>query len=79
MAVAQVRATHCFHETAALIETRGAASLESPKEIPEAAEVDGAGFWRKLFQIDLPMMLPIINVAVLFGIIFTFTDMTVVF
>jgi len=50
-----------------------------PKEIPEAAEVDGAGFWRKLFQIDLPMMLPIINVAVLFGIIFTFTDMTVVY
>jgi len=41
--------------------------------------VDGAGFWRKLFQIDLPMMLPIINVAVLFGIIFTFTDMTVVY
>ena len=41
--------------------------------------MDGAGFWRKLFQIDLPMMLPIINVAVLFGIIFTFTDMTVVY
>jgi multiple sugar transport system permease protein len=50
-----------------------------PKEIPEAAEVDGAGFWRGLFQITIPMMLPIINVAVLFGIIFTFTDMTVVY
>jgi multiple sugar transport system permease protein len=50
-----------------------------PKDIPEAAEVDGAGFWRTLFQINIPMMLPIIMVAVLFGIIFTFTDMTVVY
>jgi len=50
-----------------------------PKDIPEAAQVDGAGFFRTLFQITIPMMLPIINVAVLFGIIFTFTDMTVVY
>ncbi len=50
-----------------------------PKDIPEAAAVDGAGFWRTLFQITIPMMLPIVNVAVLFGIIFTFTDMTVVY
>lgn len=50
-----------------------------PREIPEAAAIDGAGFWRTLFQINIPMMLPIINVAILFGIIFTFTDMTVVY
>jgi multiple sugar transport system permease protein len=50
-----------------------------PKDIPEAAAVDGAGFFRRMFQIELPMMLPIINVAVLFGAIFTFTDMTVVY
>jgi multiple sugar transport system permease protein len=50
-----------------------------PKDIPEAAAVDGAGFFRTLFQITLPMMLPIINVAVLFGVIFTFTDMTVIY
>ncbi len=50
-----------------------------PKDIPEAAAVDGAGFWRTLFQVTIPMMLPIISVAVLFGIIFTFTDMTVVY
>lgn len=50
-----------------------------PKEIPEAAAIDGAGFWRTLFQVNIPMMLPIITVAVLFGIIFTFTDMTVVY
>jgi len=50
-----------------------------PKDIPEAASVDGAGFFRTLFQITIPMMLPIINVAVLFGMIFTFTDMTVIY
>ena len=50
-----------------------------PKEIPEAAAIDGAGFWRTLFQINLPMMVPILGVAVLFGTIFTFTDMTVVY
>lgn len=50
-----------------------------PKDIPEAAAVDGAGFWRTHFQITIPMMTPIINVAVLFGVIFTFTDMTVVY
>jgi multiple sugar transport system permease protein len=50
-----------------------------PKDIPEAAAVDGAGFWRTHFEITLPMMRPIINVAVLFGVVFTFTDMTVVY
>jgi multiple sugar transport system permease protein len=50
-----------------------------PRDIPEAAAVDGAGFFRRLFQIQIPMMLPIINVAVLFGVIFTFTDMTVIY
>ena len=50
-----------------------------PNDIPEAASVDGAGFFRTLFQITIPMMLPIINVAVLFGVIFTFTDMTVIY
>lgn len=50
-----------------------------PKDIVEAAAVDGAGFFRTRFQIILPMMLPIMNVAVLFGTIFTFTDMTVIY
>ena len=50
-----------------------------PKDIPEAAAVDGAGFWRTLFRITIPMLMPIFNVAVLFGVIFVFTDMTVVY
>jgi len=50
-----------------------------PRDIPEAAAIDGAGFWRTHFEITLPMMKPVIAVALLFGIIFTFTDMTVVY
>ena len=49
-----------------------------PQEIHDAADVDGAGFWRHLFQITIPMILPILMVAVLFGVVFTFTDLIVV-
>jgi multiple sugar transport system permease protein len=50
-----------------------------PQEVLEAAAVDGAGFWRRLFQIIMPMLRPIMTVAVLFGVVFTFTDMTVIY
>lgn len=50
-----------------------------PQDIHDAAAVDGAGFWRCTLQITFPLLLPITLVAVLFGIIFTFTDMIVVF
>ncbi len=49
-----------------------------PKEIIEAAQVDGAGYYRRLFHIVLPLLLPVISVTVLFSTLFTFTDMTVV-
>lgn len=50
-----------------------------PHEINEAAIVDGAGFWRRFFQVNLPLLLPIITVAVLFGVVFTSTDLGVVY
>ena len=50
-----------------------------PQDIHDAAAVDGAGFWRHLFQITIPLLLPIMVVAVLFGVVFTFTDMIVIF
>jgi multiple sugar transport system permease protein len=49
-----------------------------PNDIHDAAEVDGAGFWRHLLEITLPLVMPVALVAVLFGIIFTFTDLIVV-
>jgi len=50
-----------------------------PKEILDAAQVDGAGFWRRLFQVVMPMLFPVMSIAFLFGFVFTFTDMTVVY
>jgi multiple sugar transport system permease protein len=50
-----------------------------PKDIDEAARVDGAGFWRRMFEITIPLTLPLVAVAALFGAIFTFTDMAVVY
>ncbi len=49
-----------------------------PKEVIEAAQVDGAGYYRRLFQITLPLLLPVVSVTILFATLFTFTDMTVV-
>lgn len=48
-----------------------------PKDITEAADIDGAGFWRQLWFIRLPLLLPIMAVALLFAIIFAFTDLTI--
>jgi multiple sugar transport system permease protein len=50
-----------------------------PSEIHDAAEVDGAGYFRHLFQITLPLVLPIQLVAILFGFVFAFTDMIVIY
>ena len=79
LAMMSVILVHCWRliPFSTVILLAGATGIS--KEIPEAASIDGAGFWRTLFQINLPMMTPIISVAVLFGTIFTFTDMTVVY
>jgi multiple sugar transport system permease protein len=62
---------------AAVILLAGLTSI--PKDINDAADVDGAGYWRQLFYIRLPLLMPIMAVALLYGIIFTFTDLIVVF
>jgi len=48
-----------------------------PQDIKDAADIDGAGFWRQLFYVRLPLLLPIMAVATLFSLVFTFTDLTV--
>ena len=50
-----------------------------PHDIHDAAQVDGASFWRHLFQITVPLVRPIMLVAGLFGLVFAFTDMIVIF
>jgi multiple sugar transport system permease protein len=50
-----------------------------PRDVLDAATVDGAGFWRRNYQIILPIIMPIVLIAVIFGTVFTFTDLSVVY
>ncbi|WP_324668235.1 carbohydrate ABC transporter permease [Geochorda subterranea] len=49
-----------------------------PQDVQEAAIIDGASYWRRVLQIELPLLLPVVAVAVLFGVVFTSTDLSVV-
>ena len=53
--------------------------LSVPTEVEEQSEIDGAGFWRKMFEVTLPLTMPVIAVATLFGGILIFTDLTTVY
>jgi multiple sugar transport system permease protein len=79
LAMASVIAVHTWRivPLAAVIILAGLISI--PDDIKDAADIDGAGFWRKLFEITLPLTLPVIAVATLFGAVLTFTDMSVVY
>lgn len=50
-----------------------------PREVHEQALVDGAGYFRRLFHINLPMAFSIFMVAILFTFVFTFGSMVVVY
>jgi multiple sugar transport system permease protein len=78
LAMTSVIAVHVWRLTplAAVIMMAGLVAI--PSDINEAAKVDGAGYWRRMFEITVPLVLPVAAVAALFGAIFTFTDMAVV-
>jgi ABC-type sugar transport system permease subunit len=79
LAMASVIAVHVWRLVPLATVIMMAGLVAIPREVQEQAEVDGARFWRRMFEITIPMMLPVIAVAALFGAIFTFTDMTVVY
>ncbi len=62
---------------ATIIIIAGLASI--PHEVHDAAAVDGATGWRKMLYVTIPLVLPIMTIALLFGIVFTATDMVVVY
>ncbi|ONI87721.1 ABC transporter permease [Saccharothrix sp. ALI-22-I] len=78
LAMTSVIAVHVWRLTplAAVIMMAGLVAI--PRDIEEAATVDGAGYWRRMFEIKIPLVLPVAAVAALFGAVFTFTDMAVV-
>ncbi|WP_245683837.1 carbohydrate ABC transporter permease [Vulcanibacillus modesticaldus] len=47
-----------------------------PKNLYESAEIDGAGFFAKLFKITIPMMTPILFYNLIMGIIGSFRKFT---
>jgi ABC-type sugar transport system permease subunit len=49
------------------------------QDILDQANVDGSGFWRTLMEVKLPLILPIMSIAVLFGMVFTISDMAIVY
>ena len=79
LALAAVTSVHAWRliPFATVIMIAGLASI--PKEVDDAALVDGATGLRKLWHVSLPLQLPIALIAVLFGIVFTATDMAVVY
>ncbi|MDR7554958.1 MAG: sugar ABC transporter permease [Armatimonadota bacterium] len=79
LAMASVIVVHVWRMLpfATVVLLAGLSSL--PRDLLDQALVDGAGFWRRLAHVQLPLLLPILVVAVLFGTIFTFTDMAVVY
>ena len=50
-----------------------------PQDILDAATIDGAGFWRRNYQIIVPLIAPIVVVGLIFGTVFTFTDLSIVY
>ena len=79
LAMASIIAVHSWRilPFATVIFIAGLASI--PAEVDDAAKVDGATGIKKLIYVTLPLQLPIALVALLFGIVFTATDITVVY
>jgi multiple sugar transport system permease protein len=79
LAMASVILVHIWRllPLATVIQLAGLSSIS--KDLLEAAEVDGARAWRKTWEITIPLTMPIISIAFLFGLVFTFTDVTVVY
>jgi len=55
------------------------AALKSvPEQLYEAASIDGASWWQKIWYVTLPMMRNIISITVLFSLIVTFANFDIV-
>jgi multiple sugar transport system permease protein len=79
LAMASVALIHVWRmlPLATVILMAGLSSID--QDLVDQAKVDGAGFWRIHFRIRIPLVIPILSIALLFGLIFTFGDMVVVF
>lgn len=79
LAMGSIIAVHVWRQLplATVILLAGLSSI--PRDIHDAANVDGAGFWRHTFEITFPLITPIALVVLLFGLVFSFTDMIIIY
>ena len=79
LAKASIIFVHVWRMTplATVILMAGLSSI--PTDLLDQAQVDGSRYFRTLFQVKLPLILPIMLISLLFGFIFTFGDLTVVY
>jgi multiple sugar transport system permease protein len=79
LAMASVIGVHVWRllPLATIILLGGLSSI--PQDLHEAAQVDGARFLRHHFLITVPLIRPILLVALMFGLIFAVTDMIVIY
>ena len=79
LAKASVIFVHVWRMTplATVILMAGLSSI--PTDVVDQARADGARYFRSLFQVKLPLILPIMLNSLLFAFIFTFGDLTVVY
>ena len=50
-----------------------------PADVIDAARIDGAGWWARFQNVIVPIIAPILFITLLFDLIFTLTELTVVF
>ncbi len=50
-----------------------------PSDVVDAARIDGANWWARFQKVIVPIIAPILFIAVLFDLIFTLTELTVVY
>jgi multiple sugar transport system permease protein len=56
-----------------------AALRNVPREVDEAAQLEGAGYWRRLFTVTLPIMRPTLMINLLLITLATISDFTLIF
>lgn len=50
-----------------------------PKDLYEAAEIDGANYWNRFWKVTFPLLMPVTLVVTLFSIVQTFADFQIVY
>lgn len=79
LAMASVTMVHVWRMLPLAAVILMAAMTSIDEELIDQARVDGASFWRIHFKIRLPLIYPIMFIALLFSLVFTISDLVVVF